>query len=159
MNIKLAFFDIDGTLSAPVYENENGNLVIGFPLKEWEAYTDLHQEHTYDLCRPVPFVKEYAQKLKNSGTRLFALSTSMFPGETKAKHAFMEKHYDGLFEEVITVMSDAEKIEVIERYADQAGAGLSECMMVEDTLAILFQTQVKGIRSVHVANIAVGVPE
>jgi FMN phosphatase YigB (HAD superfamily) len=108
-----AFFDIDGTLSAPCYINDKGEPVIGFTMEGWKAFTAERQEHSYDACRPVPYVKAFAEKLKREGTVLYILTTSRFSGETKAKHVFIDTHYSGLFDKLITVYSDAEKLSVI----------------------------------------------
>ena len=150
------FFDIDGTLSAPCYINDRGEPVIGFTIEGWDAFTQERGEHSYDACRPVPFVKAFAEKLKQEGAVLYILTASRYPGETRAKHVFIDKHYPGLFDELITVSSDAEKLTVIQDFAAQKNIALSDCMLVEDTLETLFRAQVLGITSVHVSNIAAG---
>lgn len=156
MHTKLAFFDIDGTLSAPRYINDKGQAVIGFTKEGWKDYTDRHWEHSYDDCMAVPYVRDFALQLHNAGIRMYVLSTSQFPGETAAKHVFVEAHYHGIFDEVITTSSDDEKLTIIQQKAQERGALLSECMFVEDTLATLFKAHVLGIRCVHVSNIAAG---
>ena len=156
LQTKLAFFDIDGTLSAPQYINEEGQAVIGFTRDGWKEYTDRCREHSYDYCKAVPYVKDFAIRLHDAGVRMYVLSTSQFPGETAAKHVFVEEHYHGIFDEVITTSSDDEKLTIIQQKAQEQNVLLPQCMFVEDTLATLFKAHVLGIRCVHVSNIAAG---
>ena len=70
-----------------------------------------------------------------------------------SKRKFVEKYYTDMFENVISVEHDAEKVEVIKAMAKQYEVELAECELVEDTLNILFETVCEGIVSTHIANI------
>lgn len=159
MTIQLAFFDLDGTLSAPRYVGADGVPVIGFPVDEWKSFTAEKQEHSYDACRPVPYVQSFAENLKKKGVRLFVLSLTLYPGETLGKHRFIETWYPGLFEEVITVDHSEDKPAVIIDLAEKNHLKPENCLLIEDSLPALYQAIASGIRCCHVANIAAGTAE
>ncbi len=62
------FIDVDGTLSSPCYK-VNGKFQIGMSDVQWADYCIKHGEDTYEWCRPVIQVKEYAMKAKEKGTK------------------------------------------------------------------------------------------
>ena len=155
-SIKLAFFDVDGTLSAPQYPHEDGSMDIGFTEEGWCAYCEKTRDHAYDFCRPLPPVRSFAAELHQSGTRLFVLSSCLHPNEQGAKTLFVKTHYPDLFEDFFYVFHDGEKVPLIEKAARDAGVPLSSCMLVEDTYSTLLQAYAAGITSVHVANIIAG---
>lgn len=72
MKIMLAFFDLDGTLSAPQYREADGTPVIGFTPKRWMEYCERERDHAYRDCRPVAEVAEFAKELYENGTLLKA---------------------------------------------------------------------------------------
>lgn len=150
--IKLAFFDVDGTLSAPQYM-VNGKLQIGMSEEAWHVYCKEYGENIYAYCKPIKAVKDYARKRKREGAKLYVLTTCSSEEEVLSKRKFVEKYYTDMFEDVISVEHDAEKVEVIKAMAKQYEVELSECELVEDTLNILFETVCEGIVSTHVANI------
>ncbi len=155
-SIKLAFFDVDGTLSAPQYPHEDGRMDIGFTEGGWMAYCEKTGVHGYDFCRPLSPVRSFAEKLHSGGTRLFVLSSCLHPNEHAAKTAFIQKNYPDLFEDFYYVFHDGEKIPVIEKAARNAGVPLSSCLLVEDTYSTLLKAYEAGITAVHVANIIAG---
>ena len=154
--VKLAFFDVDGTLSAPQYPHENGRMDIGFTEDGWLTYCEKSGILGYDFCRPLPPVRTFAEELHRAGTRLFVLSSCMHTNEHAAKTIFVQKHYPDLFEEFFYVLHDGEKIPLMEKAARDAGVPLSSCMLVEDTYSTLLKAYEAGITAVHVANIVAG---
>ena len=70
------FIDVDGTLSSPCYK-VNGKFQIGMSDVQWADYCIKHGEDTYEWCRPVMQVKEYAMKAKETDTMQVCLMTSM----------------------------------------------------------------------------------
>ena len=155
-SVKLAFFDVDGTLSAPRYPHEDGSMDIGFTDEGWKAYCEKAGIHGYDHCLPLLPVREYAEKLHSAGVRLFVLSSCFHPNEQEAKTVFVRKHYPDLFEDFYYVLHDGEKIPLIEKAARRAGVPLSSCIMVEDTFSVLLKAYQSGIVAVHIANIVAG---
>ena len=151
--MKLVFFDVDGTLSAPQYPVD-GELQVGMSDERWIRYCEEYGEDTYQYCRPVPMVKRYAQKRKAEGAALYVLTTCQGEAELHAKEKFVKRHYDGLFERVIPVRRDADKLTVIRQMALEQGRILQECEIVDDTYAILLHACVSGVKATHVANIA-----
>lgn len=152
MSAKLVFFDIDGTLSVPIY-NDHGKMVVGFTDEGWYEHCENFREHAYDDCKPVLPVKRYAEELKKQGARLFVLSLSQTEGEDLAKHQFIKDHFDGLFEKVLVVRSNDEKIEVIKQYSVSEQVKLSECELVEDTYSNVLKANDNGIIGTHIAAI------
>lgn len=150
--IKLAFFDVDGTLSAPQYL-VNGKFQIGMSDKAWLEYCKAHGEDTYEYCKSVPCIKEYALKRKAEGAKLYVLTTTQGEAENIGKRKFVEKNYEGIFEEVIPVSHDADKPVVIKEMAEKNEVELSECELVDDTFKILLDAVCDGIVATHVANI------
>lgn len=155
-SVKLAFFDVDGTLSAPRYPHEDGRMDIGFTDEGWLAYCEKYGAHSYDHCRPLPPVRAFAGELHRAGARLFVLSSCMHTNEHAAKTAFIQAHYPDLFEDFFYVFHDGEKIPLIEKTAREAGVPLSSCVLVEDTYSTLLKAYTAGITAVHVANIVAG---
>ena len=152
MSIKFAFFDVDGTLSVPIFQ-ENDSFVIGFSEEDWKKYCMRHKEDSYEYCKPVLPVKRYAQKLKEQDVKLYVLTTSGSKEETAAKEKFIRTHYAGLFEKVIAVDADRKKLDEIERIADSFQADLSECELVEDTFATLLLVNQYKIKVTHVSSL------
>jgi len=148
--VKLCFFDVDGTLSVPIYNN-HGKLVVGFTDEGWFEHCATFREHAYDDCKPVLPVKRYAEKLKAEGTKLYVLSVSQSEGENLAKQRFVEMHFPGMFDEVIMVDCNADKITVIREHATREGVELSQCELVEDTYSNVLMANDNGIKATHIA--------
>lgn len=151
--IKLAFFDVDGTLSAPYFRQPDGTLNIGLTEQGWLDYCASEKEDAYQYCEPVIPVRAYARKLKSEGASLFVLSKINSEDEIAAKEKFVEIHYEGLFESVLTVRDDKDKIEVIRRFAKERSVELSDCELVEDTFMNLLYAYWNGIKGTHVAHL------
>ena len=149
--IKIAFFDMDGTLCLPSYKTDKGE-VIGFDLDGWIAFCKEKKVHIYDNCKPLPKVGNYAKELKDAGARLYVLTAVMTEEELLSKKKYTKENFPGLFEEVIGVGSVGEKIPEIERIANESGVGLNECELVEDTYDILLEANLLGIKCTHVAS-------
>ncbi|MBQ8093694.1 MAG: hypothetical protein IJ242_08980 [Clostridia bacterium] len=149
---KLAFFDVDGTLSVPVFP-DGDRLGIGLTNDAWLDYCIANPENGYHLCRPVPAAREYARKLLDNGARCYVLTTSTFSYETSAKEVFIQKHYPGLFEQVIAVSSNSLKIPVILAMARHAGLDPDCCELIEDTYTILLEADRQGIKATHIVSI------
>ena len=79
--IKLAFFDVDGTLSAPQYM-VNGKLQIGMTDAQWLEYCAAHGEDTYEYCKPVKVVKDPELRQSQAGK-----SVCSFSGAVKRRFA------------------------------------------------------------------------
>ena len=153
---KLAFFDIDGTLAAPLFLSPEGRPVVGFSDEEWVAYCEREKEASYDHCRPVPQIREYAESLKGQGATLYVLTASCGEEEDRAKDLFIGRQFPGLFHSVICVRHDREKIDVIRKEAGKAGVEMGDCELIEDTFDTVLLAHVAGVKAVHVSNILAG---
>lgn len=151
-DIKLCFFDIDGTLSVPIY-NDHGKMVVGFTDEGWFEHCATQREHAYDDCKPVLPVKRYAEALLAAGTKLYVLSVSQSEGESLAKERFIETHFPKMFEEVIMVDNNPAKLTEIQRIAGDCGVSLSECELVEDTYSNVLMANDNGIKATHIASL------
>ena len=153
--IRLAFFDVDGVLSAPEYRDQ-GEAVIGFTEEGWQHWCEEEEEAGYRYCKPLPPVRTFAEERKKDGSRLFVLTATAGELETKAKEVFVREHYPHLFDAVLPVSHENQKVAVIREMAKENGIPLTQCMLVEDTLSTLLQAHDAGICAVHVSNIFAG---
>ncbi len=152
---RIAFFDLDCTLSVPRYLVD-GEIRIGLPMDGWTAYCEANGKETYRDCFPVPAAERYARKLKDAGARLYVLTTSHSEAEDEAKRVFVERQYPGLFLEVLTVSRDEDKISVIEQIADRAGIPKGDCELVEDSFRTQLLANSRGIRPTHLVHLIAG---
>lgn len=150
--IKVAFFDIDGTLSVPYYFTE-GKFVVGFTDEGWFNHCATEREHCYDYCKVVKPVKRYAESLKESGAKLYVLSVSQSEGERLGKIKFINDNFSGLFDEIIQVEHNADKVIVMTEYATKNNLDHSEIEIVEDTYSIVLNANDNGFKATHVASI------
>lgn len=148
----MIFFDVDGTLSVPVYR-KNDSFVIGFPDDEWLSYCRKNGKESYQYCKPVLPVKRYAEARKAEGAMLCILTTSQTEEETSAKSVFIDKNYPNLFSHFISVSNDAEKISVILRMAEEQKLLPEQCELVEDSYATLLAANNSGIQATHISSI------
>ncbi|MBQ6734248.1 MAG: hypothetical protein IJR00_04975 [Lachnospiraceae bacterium] len=156
MQSKLAFFDVDGTLSAPCYLQEDGRYLIGVTDEEWQRFLEKTGEDAYRDCAIVPAVRDFARSLLAKGVRLFVLSSTSSETESKAKIKFINRRYPNLFEEYYFTATDAEKLRVMEEKAAAEHLTLSDCILVEDTYQTLLNASPKGVICIHVANLMAG---
>ncbi len=152
MKTKIAFFDVDGTLSVPIY-NDNGEMKIGFSDEGWIAYCVKEGEESYQYCKPVQMTIRYARKLKDQGALLYVLTTSQTSFETNGKKKFLQTHCPGLFDDVISVSQDQYKLLVIQAIAEMNGVALTECELIEDTYSTLLTMLPYGIKPTHVSSL------
>lgn len=158
--IKAAFFDVDGLLSAPVYPTAIGSdtLGIGLPERLWLRYCILKGEDGYELCKPVPCVRRYAQALKESGSALYVLTASGSSPESSAKRKFIRLNYPDLFDDFFAVPSMDDKVPFMEEFAAAFGLQPEEMELVEDTYSTLIDASEKGFRCTHISTIAANEP-
>ncbi|MBO4697754.1 MAG: hypothetical protein J5643_10845 [Lachnospiraceae bacterium] len=152
MSTKLAFFDIDGTLSAPYYP-VNGVLQAGMTDEQWLEFCRTYREDSYHFCKPVMPVIRYARELRCRGAELYVLSTSQTKEEDLSKEHIIAKWCPDLFREILTVRKDSEKTLKILEIADALGVDPAECELVEDTYSLVLDAIGKGIKGTHVAQI------
>lgn len=152
MMIRLAFFDMDGTLCAPRFY-VNGTMVVGMSDEAWISFCRANGENTYRFCKPVPAVAEYAEELHAKGASLYVLSTVQTGEEAAAKQKFTKQNFPGLFSDVLTVQNDADKFAVMRQLMEEKGVRPEECELVEDTYATVLAAAVAGMRATHVSHL------
>ena len=152
MKTKLAFFDIDGTLSAPYYPVD-GVMKPGMTDEQWLTFCKTYGEDSYRFCKPVGPVKRYAEELRKEGAELYVLSASQSVDEDLSKDRFIERCYPGLFCKVITVRSDEEKIPKILSIAAGAEVPPAACELIEDTYQNVLQAVNHGIKGTHISQL------
>lgn len=149
-----AFFDMDGTLCAPRFIQSDGQGVLGFAYDEWVEYCEKTQEHAYDNCPLIRPTVDYAKRKKEEGYAVYILTIACSEGEKTAKRHYVKEHgLDNVFDDIIFVNGDNEKIPFVEKYAENYGIDVRACVIVEDTLGTLFEARAKDIQSVHISNI------
>lgn len=152
MKTQMAFFDIDGTLSAPFYP-VGGELRAGMTDEEWLTFCRTYGDDSYRFCKPVAPVKRYAEQLKADGALLYVLSTSQTPEEDSSKERFISENFPGLFDGVITVRTDEEKVPEILSRAEKAGISAGVCELVEDTYQNVLAAVTSGLKGTHVSQL------
>ncbi len=150
--VKAVFFDIDGTLSVPYYKT-NGKMVVGFTDEGWLNHCATQKEHCYDFCKVVSPVKRYAINKKNEGAKLYVLSVSQSEGERLGKIKFINDNYNGLFEDIIQVEHNNDKVKVMSEYAAINNLKHFEIEIVEDTYSIVLNANDNGFIATHIASI------
>jgi FMN phosphatase YigB (HAD superfamily) len=150
--MKLIFVDIDGTSSAPVYMVD-GKPQIGMSDEAWDPFCREKGDDSYEYCEPVPALKAFLEEQKALGNRIFILTVVYNDHEPGAKQKFVDKNYPGIFEKVISVGSEDEKIGTMKEYAEKEGVQYEDCILIDDTYALLLRTLCAGFGAVHITNI------
>ena len=150
--VKAVFFDLDGTLSVPCYMSE-GKLVVGFTDEGWFNHCTGLRDHAYDYCKPVRPVERYAKALHDDGIKLYILSVAQTEGERLAKISFVNRHFKGLFEEIIFASTNAEKISIMDDYAIANGLNHNQIGIVEDTYPVVLKANDNGYAATHISEI------
>ena len=154
---RTAFFDMDGTLVAPLFRTQDGTMVTGFPGAEWAAFCDGARERAYDDCATVLPVMSYAVGLKSSGWDVRILTISTCPGEEVAKKDWLSRKGRHLtFSGIDFAKDPAGKIRIILDYAAANGLEPDDCLLVEDDLNTVLLANAAGIRTMHLSHVVTG---
>lgn len=152
---KLAFFDMDGTLIAPLFNN-NG-LITPIFRHDWKDFCNDAGRHAYDNCVTITQSIFYASHLKSIGYRNEILTVTMSEGERAAKKAWFEKPGHKLnFDSITFVNSSSEKIPYILEQAARHGAAPADCILIEDDFPTLLKAHSAGIKTAHISHIITG---
>lgn len=150
---QLVFFDIDGTLCVPTYKDKEGKFVVGFSDEGWFEFCRENGDDGYKYCKPVKPVVRYAEKRKSEGAKLFVLSTAQSKEEIASKIKYINETFPGLFERVLTVSADIQKLEIMGRIAHEYGGNYTDVEIVEDTYATILKANEIGIKATHISSI------
>lgn len=157
---RAAFFDMDGTLVAPVfYLPDRKESVGGFREAEWKAFCTKRGATAYDDCVPVGPVMDYARKLRDDGVDVYILTVAMSDGERLAKIAWCARHARDLFPEdkLVFVAANADKIEHMTAFAEERGLERKDCLLVEDNIYNTFDAGAAGFAYRHVSHVIAGI--
>ncbi|MBO6065993.1 MAG: hypothetical protein J6P36_06195, partial [Lachnospiraceae bacterium] len=80
-------------------------------------------------------------------------STSQTPEEDSSKERFVAENFPGLFDGVITVRTDAEKVPEILLRARKAGVPAAACELIEDTYQNVLAAVTNGLKGTHVSQL------
>lgn len=152
--LKIAFFDIDGTLAAPYFLTPNG-FSAGMPDEKWLEYNHTNKEKTYQWCKSIPQVVRYLQKLKAANVETYVLSCVLTSEEEKAKDLFISEKYPDLFTGIIYVNQDSEKVPQMKKICDEKKIDYKDCELIEDSFRNIIDAITAGFVSKHVTNIIV----
>lgn len=147
---KLLFVDFDNVLAVTLFNKDK----VGMSQQDWIEWCVNHQNHSYDECISVPFMKELLETEKANNTKLFVLTAVFSSYEADSKRCFCKKYYDGLFDEFIAVGSSKDKIDIIKAVAKREKVSLSDCEMIEDDYSLLLMAYEEGIKATHIIKLA-----
>ena len=154
---RTAFFDMDGTLVAPLFKTQDGTMVTGLPGDEWAAFCDRTREHAYDDCPTVLPVMSYAVGLATSGWNVRILTIHLCEAEKLAKKEWLSRKGRHLTFSAIDFARDREdKVRIILDYAASNGLKPDDCLLVEDDLTTVLLAAEAGIRTMHLSNVIAG---
>lgn len=156
-----AWFDFDGTLCAPIFQNEE-KTVFGFGRNDWVKFCEREGTAAYNNCVLMEPVIQYARALREGGFHLGVLTAKFSMGEEAAKRAWLKTHaLDNLFEEVVFVRHPAEKIPFMLQYATQNQYRPDQIVLIEDlydTVLCAISAGMVGIHTSHIITGAVSIP-
>ena len=156
---KTAFFDMDCTITAPIFHLENST-TPGFFKSNWPEFCNKEQTGAYKNCVPVEQVIKYAKYLQAAGWDVKLLTVVLSEGEKPAKITWLDDHnLQNLFSEVIFVNESSKKIPHIINYADTNGLALNDCMLIEDNYIAVLQAHTAGIQALHTCHIFAGIQD
>jgi len=151
--MKLAFFDMDGTIAAPRYL-DNGKPVIGFDAQGWINFCNETQPDAYAICEVIQPVIDFAKQLKEKGYTLYILTMSLSEAEEISKRNFVRQmKLDTIFNDILFTPNDDAKLIVMASCANKYHIPKEFCMLVEDTYSTLLKAHEAGFQAVHISNI------
>lgn len=152
---KTYFFDIDGTLSVPIYEFEvEGEMQEKCCMSdnEWNKFAS-NNTQAYSKCKVLPQVRKFLEDLKKSGATLIVLSVENLKLLKIAKDEFVRCNFDDTFSKIVYVDFASDKVPYIKQYAKNNNIPLEDCYLIEDTYQTLVEAVEVGINPIHITNI------
>lgn len=152
---KTYFFDIDGTLSVPIYEVdiEGGKKSkCCMPANEWDKFASDNKK-AYEKCKVLPQIRKFLKELVDEGSELIVLSVEKLKLVKIAKNEFINNNFRDIFSKVVYVDEPNEKVDYIQKYAIENNIPLNHCYLIDDTLDILIKAEEVGIVSTHITNV------
>lgn len=152
-----AWFDFDGTLCAPVFQNE-GKTVPGFLNEKWAEFSEKEGPKTYQYGIPVKPVIQYAKLLHEAGYRLGVLTAGNGKGEQLGKYAWLAQTGIGmLFEDVVFLEDPSMKKFFMLKHAKENGFCPNQIILVEDMYSNVLSATSADIVGIHISHIFTGI--
>lgn len=156
---KIFFFDVDGTLSVPLYSFEYKDDYYKrccLPTNLWEEFAS-SDEDCYRNCSVLPCIREFINDIQSNEdveTILIVLSVEENTDIQKAKTKFINTNFENTFYDIFYVNTANEKIDFILRYAEyQAKVKPEDCYLIEDTFTTLIKAGDVNINPIHITNV------
>lgn len=154
MEKKVAFFDMDGTLVAPVFGKDSGDIVFGFPEQEWIEFCNKRRETAYELCPTLGPIIDRARVFRKNGYDVKILTVALSEGEQIAKRTLVRKRaWDQIFSDIIFVPNVDAKISYIRNYISENDINPINCVLIEDSFSTVLKSIPLGISAYHISHI------
>lgn len=153
---KIIVFDMDGTLSAPLYE-KNGMFVQGTDAFNgentfsWIKYCMEH-ENAYKHCKAPKIMKDFVEKYK-SIKKMYVLTVELSSFALYDKIKFLEDNYGHTFDGSVHFVASSDlKIPVLLEMAKLENIQPSEIVIIEDTFQTCIQANDNGLSAIHISH-------
>lgn len=148
---KIAIFDMDGTLIAPYFLDEDETR-RSFPADEWIEYCNRRGEDAYYHCSTIIPMFVFAELLKKKENyELHIATVTISNAEIKAKARFKERNEMlDMFEPIHFVENDDAKIALVKRYAETYGP--ENVILVDDLFDNVIKANELGCKGLHVSH-------
>ncbi len=155
---KCAFFDMDGTILAPMFQCDGGDTHTCLSEQEFIVFCETRKHLAYERCVPVQKVIRYAEALRQQHWDVSILSTVSSDGERLAKRYWLEcQGLRSIFTSVNFVSSPQEKIafmQIVARSWSISGNKLkNHLMLVDDDLSLIIAATQAGFAAFHTSHI------
>ena len=151
MKYKLAFFDIDGTLSVPNY-CINGEYKTGMTDEEWLSYT--MNINAYRFCSAPKTIRNYIADLTDKGVEIYVITRESWSPAFKAKCKFIKTSYPEIKQNNIHyVLRKENKPNLIEmiRLCQEKPTDMSECLYYDDDYEMVLTMNNLGYDAHHIS--------
>ena len=150
---KYAFFDIDGTLSIPLY-NINGNFVQGMTEEQWFEFNMWHTD-TYKDCKSSYTLIDILSSLSKDCLGLYCLTCECNSRAYFNKADFVLSRYSPYFNDIRQiefVANKEDKINFMLRFAATKCVKPKEILYVDDDFELIIKAAQAGINAKHISH-------
>ena len=150
---KYAFFDIDGTLSIPLY-NLHEDFVQGMTEEQWFEFNMWHT-NTYKDCKSSTVLLETLESLHKDGCVLYCLTCECNSRAYFNKADFILSRYKPYFDsirQIEFVANKEDKIRFMIKFAATKGIKPKEILYVDDDFELIVKAAQAGINAKHISH-------
>lgn len=154
--VEIAFFDIDGVLSIPRYDDGYG--YIRCSISDDEAWFQKvnWSEDCYKLCKANPKAIELLEELTKKNVRLFALTHETNSGSYFNKVNFVLNNYSKYFKsyrQVLFVDNQIRKIDLMDVICSKYAIKKKNCLLIEDSFDVCMKASSLYYRVCHISEL------